>query len=91
MLDGYTTAGYFHMNFGWSGYANGYYSLADITPGSDNFTNSQGAIFGVKPAAYTPSQGQVLAAASASGQVFITGEPVDQHRKWVLAPGCGVR
>ena len=28
---------------------------------------------------------------AAGRQVFITGEPVDQHRKWVLAPGCGVR
>ena len=74
VLDGYTSAGYFHFNFGWSGYANGYYSLGDISPGSYNFTNGQGAIFGVKPATYAPSSGQVLAATTATGQVFITGD-----------------
>lgn len=56
VLDGYqgTTNDFYHFNFGWSGYANGYFYITSITPnpggiggGSYNFTSNQEGIFGI--------------------------------------------
>jgi hypothetical protein len=49
IVDGFTGTEYFHMNFGWGGSYNGYFYLADITPGSNNFNYWQGMITGVEP------------------------------------------
>ncbi len=56
VLDGYQGAGndYYHFNFGWSGYADGYFYLTSITPnpggtggGSYDFTQNQEGIFNI--------------------------------------------
>lgn len=44
VLDGYTSANYFHINFGWSGYCNGYYLLPDI-----EYSFDQNALFYLEP------------------------------------------
>jgi len=49
VCDGYQEPGYFHFNWGWSGYANGYYYLSNLNPGGSNFTENQCAIFEVYP------------------------------------------
>ncbi len=51
IVDGYNGTDYFHMNFGWGGYLNGYLYLNDITPGSNTFTYWQGMITGIEPLA----------------------------------------
>lgn len=48
-LDGYQGTDYFHFNWGWSGYYNGYFYLNDLTPGTHNYTNEQEAIFQIIP------------------------------------------
>jgi len=48
-LDGYQGTSYFHFNWGWSGYYNGYYYLNDLTPGGYNFTDGQGGSFDLYP------------------------------------------
>ena len=48
-LDGYSGTNYFHFNWGWSGYYNGYFYLTSLTPGTANFTDDQGAIFSLYP------------------------------------------
>jgi len=49
-IDGYQGSDYFHCNWGWSGYYNGYYYLDDLTPGwGSNFSGSQGMIIGIQP------------------------------------------
>ena len=54
VVDGYTTNGYFHFNFGWSGGSNGWFKLDNITPSQgDNYSwngNSQHyALFNLAP------------------------------------------
>ncbi|MEA3462215.1 MAG: C10 family peptidase [Bacteroidota bacterium] len=49
-VDGYrpvNTTDFFHMNFGWSGSQNGYYTLDEINPGTNDFNANQGAILGI--------------------------------------------
>lgn len=57
ICDGYDGQGYFHINWGWSGLSDGYYSLDILGPGVQgtggslgNFSFSQDAVLGMKPA-----------------------------------------
>ncbi|MBO5864450.1 MAG: C10 family peptidase, partial [Bacteroidaceae bacterium] len=44
VVDGYTTEGYFHFNFGWNGGSNGWFKLDNITPSQgDNYSWIDGA------------------------------------------------
>jgi hypothetical protein len=49
VCDGYSGTNYFHFNWGWGGYANGYFYLTNINPGGYDFTSSQVAILGIEP------------------------------------------
>lgn len=49
VCDGYDTNGYFHFNWGWSGEADGYYTLSRLNPTGLSFSNSQSAIIGIEP------------------------------------------
>jgi hypothetical protein len=50
ILDGFDTEGSeYHVNFGWGGGANGYYSLDNLTPIVGDFSYKQFAIFSLKP------------------------------------------
>lgn len=51
--DGYN-GDQFHMNWGWSGSANGYYDLSSLVAGGYNFTQNQGAVINVYPASNYP-------------------------------------
>ncbi len=53
-IDGYGN-GYFHMNFGWSGSQNGYFTLDLIDPGNNDFSSSQGAMIGIAPPLSMPT------------------------------------
>lgn len=44
VLDGYTSENYFHINYGWGGYGNGYYWIPDI-----EYFNQQDALFYLAP------------------------------------------
>ena len=51
VCDGYQTGtpNYFHFNWGWSGYYNGFFMLDSLNPGSSNYSENQGAIIGIGP------------------------------------------
>lgn len=49
VCDGFQDTCFYHFNWGWSGYANGYYYYNDLTPGSNDFTYSQGAVVNILP------------------------------------------
>lgn len=48
-LDGWRSDGFKHLNFGWGGAYNGWYTLDDITPGNWSFTSTQGMVVGIAP------------------------------------------
>jgi len=49
VLDGYDTADYIHVNWGWTGTANGYYDIDVMDAGGYKFILSQDIIFGIQP------------------------------------------
>lgn len=57
ILDGYTgtyPSTTYHVNWGWYGYYNGYYTLTALNPGSDNFNSGQAAVTGIEPQGSSP-------------------------------------
>ena len=50
ICDGYDSNDRFHFNWGWGGQADGFFSLSALTPSSQNYTNGQQAVIGIKPA-----------------------------------------
>ncbi len=56
VCDGYDNSNFFHMNWGWGGYYDGYFSLNDLSPGtggagggSGSFNSGQQALIGIEP------------------------------------------
>lgn len=51
VIDGYhaTIPEHFHINFGWRGSSNGYYTVDNITPNDHNYNDNQHAIIGIHP------------------------------------------
>lgn len=50
VCDGYDATNKMHFNWGWGGYADGYFTVTALNPAGSNFTNSQEAMIGIKPA-----------------------------------------
>ena len=48
-IDGYDEDNYVHMNFGWGGSYNGYYSLEDISAGGDTYNSNLGILEDLNP------------------------------------------
>lgn len=48
VCDGYQDTSYFHFNWGWSGYGNGYYFLDQLGP-NESFHWDQGAVINIMP------------------------------------------
>lgn len=48
-IDGYQGLDFFHFNWGWRGAFNGYFYLSSLTPGGNDYSNSQAAIIGIQP------------------------------------------
>jgi len=53
VCDGYAMSdGTFHFNWGWSGFANGYYVIGNLNPGGLSWDNANSAVVHIKP--YNP-------------------------------------
>ena len=52
VCDGYQYNDYFHMNWGWGGHYDGYFSLDDLTPDDDDFSYYQQAVVHILPETY---------------------------------------
>ncbi len=50
VCDGYQGTNYFHFNWGWSGWNNGYFYISNLNSGNGTFNNAQKAVFHIAPA-----------------------------------------
>lgn len=46
-LDGFDGKGLFHVNWGWGGTGNGYFSLAGLSYGGQTYSDQQSAVYGI--------------------------------------------
>lgn len=49
LVDGYRVDGYYHMNLGWGGYADGYYLLNVVNTPSANLRTGQMMVYNIEP------------------------------------------
>jgi PKD repeat protein len=49
VMDGYDANEMMHMNWGWSGYDNGYYAETALNAGGYSFNDGEGALIGIQP------------------------------------------
>ena len=73
VCDGYDADGYYHFNFGWGGFADGWFLTSSLTPGGSNFNSDQTAIFGIVP----DSTGNVILGQMAGTSTFVVDEPLE--------------
>ena len=61
VFDGYNNSNYFHVNWGWGGYCDEYYTINNLNPGPGGtgsgsngiYNDDQGAVFGIHPSECT--------------------------------------
>jgi hypothetical protein len=51
-VDGVFKSNYYHLNWGWTGVNDGYYTLDNLKPGTSDFTTNHTAILGIQPFYY---------------------------------------
>jgi hypothetical protein len=51
-IDGVFKSNYYHVNWGWSGVSDGYYTIDNLKPGTSDFTQNQSAILYIQPYYY---------------------------------------
>lgn len=69
VCDGYNDSNYFHFNWGWSGSANGYFSLDDLM----GFNGNQSVVINITPMVITPD---------ANGIIYVTPDGEGDGSSW---------
>ncbi len=54
-IDGYDNNSFFHFNWGWGGNLNAYFSINDVAPGSNDFTQNQEVVVGISEPYWGPT------------------------------------
>ena len=98
LLDGYDLNDFFHIDWGWSGAYNGYFTLSNLVPsgtgtggGSGNYSSNQEAVIGIRPIV-SQSPVAALSASSSStsvGQVIRLNDESSNYPNawsWSISP-----
>ncbi len=86
-IDGVTNDRYFHINWGWSGKYNGYFTLNNLNPGSNDFSAHHEAVINIRPPVYSPTDLDLsettvkegMPAGTYVGRLNITDEATDNE------------
>ncbi|MCX6251995.1 MAG: C10 family peptidase [Bacteroidetes bacterium] len=97
VCDGYQGTTY-HMNWGWSGQDNGYFSLTNLNPSGYNFNSSQGAVVHIQPdqSSYpTYCSGQTTLSTYDFGTIDDGSGPISDYQNnsncsWLIAPADSI-
>ena len=73
VLDGYNANDYFHFNFGWGGFADGWYLTNAVSPDNMSFNSSQTAIVGIMPY----DIGNIIIGQKMGLSIFQVNEPLE--------------
>lgn len=92
VCDGYQGTDYFHMNWGWSGNANGYFYITNLVAGGYDFSDWQGMVVNIYPGAGYPSycSGTLTTVPYTNGTIE-DGSGISNYQnnadcQWLIAP-----
>jgi len=96
VCDGYQDSGYYHFNWGWGGYLDGYFYSNQLNPGGSNFNISQELIVDIYPDTLTynyPLYCQQDTITYSSGTIT-AGNGIKPYLpnsdcSWLINPECG--
>ncbi len=92
VCDGYQGTNFFHFNWGWSGYYNGFYYLDALNPGGNVLTNGQHCIYNIFPGSNYPSFCSGSKTLTAPAGIFNDGSgPILDYQNnadcsWLISP-----
>lgn len=73
ICDGYKADDYYHFNFGWGGFCDGWYLTSAVEPGGTAYNSSQSALVGIVP----DNNGHVILGQMDGTSTFTVDEPLD--------------
>ena len=81
VLDGYDASGYFHINWGWGGYLDGYFAMGSLNPGvggiggnsSGTYNMDNVALVGIRPNTNWSTSGVTTVTATSAGHGNVSG------------------
>ncbi len=84
----------FHMNWGWDGYANGYFTLDNLSAGGSNFDSNFEAIIGIYPVSGYPEHCSGTKNINGSSGSFNDGSGNEEYANnincfYLIEPTCG--
>lgn len=85
VVDGYDTDDFAHVNWGWGGQYNGYFSLTRMNPGGYAFTSNQSMIIGIKPAVEGETPAQAILYLESAPKLTYTSKDRDAEFQIYLA------
>jgi len=90
VCDGYQDTSFFHFNWGWGGWRNGYFYIDNLNPGYD-FTYNQCAVINICPREDYPLYCQDFDTLTKSRGTFFDGSGPEnyqnnQYCKWLISP-----
>ena len=92
VCDGYQGTNYFHFNWGWGGYYDGFFYLDNLNPGSNNLTSTQSCIYNIIPGTDYPYYCSSSKSLTASSGTFNDGSgPLNDYQNnsdcnWLISP-----
>ncbi|MDD4214182.1 MAG: C10 family peptidase [Bacteroidales bacterium] len=89
VFDGYLDSCYFHVNWGWGGYSNGYFYVSNLNSSGGNFSYNQAAVLDAVPYFYPYCIGKKVF--TEDSRVFNDGSKYsyywnDTDCEWLIAP-----
>ncbi len=73
ICDGYKADNYFHFNFGWGGFCDGWFLTSAIAPGGTGYNSSQSALINLVP----EENGRVILGQMKGNSTFTVSEPME--------------
>lgn len=93
VCDGYQNSDYFHINWGWGGYEDGYFYLGGLNPAGYDFNSHQAAIINIFPNSLPDAIGPItgyteVCQGQTSVNYSVTAIPNAASYKWTLPVGA---
>jgi hypothetical protein len=86
VCDGYNSSNMLHMNWGWGGLDNGWYSCTNLNTSVDDFTTTLGALIGIEPGIIAQASPSVICIGDTS-VLSVSGGPAISTYSWTPATG----